>query len=56
MRRINTDAATAARRRIGQETAARKLREAGWLVVPPERADDYVEAYDSATDRSNRNS
>lgn len=33
----NTAAATAAVRRRGQETAAAKLREAGWVVIPPER-------------------
>lgn len=31
-----TDKATAARRRIGQETKAAALREAGWTCVPPE--------------------
>jgi hypothetical protein len=36
-KRPNTVAATAAVRRRGQETMAAKLREAGWLVVPPER-------------------
>lgn len=34
----NTAAATAAVRRRGQETAAAKLRQAGWLVTPPEGA------------------
>ncbi len=33
-----TAAATAAVRRRGQETMARKLREAGWLCFPPEVA------------------
>lgn len=32
----NTAAATAAVRRRGDETAAARLRENGWLVVPPE--------------------
>lgn len=32
-----TAAATARRRRIGQETKARALRAAGWLVVAPEQ-------------------
>jgi hypothetical protein len=31
-----TAAATAAVRRRGQETKAAALREAGWIVVPPE--------------------
>lgn len=34
-KRPNTEAATAAVRRRGQETAAAKLREAGWTVIPP---------------------
>jgi hypothetical protein len=33
---INTDAAAQARRRIGLETAAAKLRAAGWIAVSPE--------------------
>jgi hypothetical protein len=37
--RPNTAAATAAVRRRGDETAARRLRAAGWLVLPPEYAD-----------------
>jgi hypothetical protein len=36
----NTAAATAAVRRRGDETAARRLREHGWLVMPPEAATD----------------
>jgi 3-methyladenine DNA glycosylase Tag len=39
-KRPNTAAATAAVRRRGQETMARRLREAGWLVVPPEQVED----------------
>lgn len=38
----NTAAATAAVVRRGQETAAAKLREAGWLVVPPEEVDQWI--------------
>jgi hypothetical protein len=34
-KRPNTEAAVAARRRIGQESMAAKLREAGWTVIPP---------------------
>lgn len=45
----NTAAATAAVRRRGQETMAAKLREAGWLVVPPEKLTDAITtAYESA--------
>ena len=33
----NTAAATQATRRRGDETAAARLREHGWLVVPPEQ-------------------
>jgi hypothetical protein len=33
----NTVNATAARVRSGQETAARKLRAAGWIVIPPKK-------------------
>lgn len=36
----NTAAATAAVRRRGQETMAAKLRAAGWIVIPPERANE----------------
>jgi hypothetical protein len=36
-KRPNTAAATEAVRRRGQESMAAKLREAGWLVVPPEK-------------------
>lgn len=36
-KRPNTAAATAAVRRRGDETAAARLREHGWLVIPPER-------------------
>jgi hypothetical protein len=39
--KANTEMAAKARRRIGQETMARKLREAGWLVIPPEEAPNY---------------
>jgi len=35
-KRPNTAAATAVIRRRGDETAAARLRKAGWLVVPPE--------------------
>lgn len=35
----NTDAATAANKRRGDETAAARLRAAGWTVTPPEDAD-----------------
>lgn len=35
-RQPRTAAATAAVRRRGQETKARALREAGWIVLPPE--------------------
>lgn len=31
----NTNAASAARRRIGDETAAARLRASGWVVIPP---------------------
>lgn len=34
-KRPNTTAATAAVVRRGHETMARKLREAGWTVIPP---------------------
>lgn len=37
-----TAAATAARRRIGQESKAAALRQAGWLVVPPELAEELI--------------
>lgn len=47
----NTAAATAATMRRGDETAARKLRARGWLVVPPELADQYIEAYDERHNR-----
>lgn len=33
----NTAAATAAVIRRGQETMARKLRDAGWMAIPPEQ-------------------
>ena len=36
----NTAAATAAVRRRGDETAATRLRNHGWLVVPPEAGDE----------------
>lgn len=36
MNQPRTAAATAAVIRRGQETKATKLRQAGWLVVPPE--------------------
>jgi hypothetical protein len=36
----NTAAATAAVRRRGDETAAARLREHGWLVLSPEAAAD----------------
>jgi hypothetical protein len=39
----NTSAAAESRRRIGQETMARKLREAGWVVIPPEEAGKHAE-------------
>jgi hypothetical protein len=35
-KRPNTAAATAAVRRRGDETAAARLRDHGWLVLPPE--------------------
>lgn len=38
-KRPNTEAATAATKRRGQESMAAKLRAAGWVVVPPEHAD-----------------
>lgn len=41
----NTAPATARRSRIGQETAAGKLRAAGWLAVPPERAAELIAAH-----------
>lgn len=37
-KRPNTAAATAAVRRRGDETAAERLREHGWIVIPPEVA------------------
>jgi hypothetical protein len=37
--RPNTAAATAVVRRRGDESAAARLREHGWIVVPPEVAD-----------------
>jgi hypothetical protein len=36
-KRPNVDAAAAVRRRIGDEKCAARLRDHGWLVVPPER-------------------
>jgi hypothetical protein len=36
----NTAAATAAVRRRGDETAAARLRDHGWLVLPPEAVAD----------------
>jgi hypothetical protein len=36
-KRPNTAAATEAVRRRGQETMAAKLREAGWVVITPEK-------------------
>jgi hypothetical protein len=41
-KRPNTAAATEAVRRRGQETMARKLREAGWAVTPPEETPVYT--------------
>lgn len=41
-KRANVGPAAAARARIGDETAAARLREHGWLVVPPELADDVA--------------
>jgi 3-methyladenine DNA glycosylase Tag len=35
-----TETAAALARRRGQETKAAALREAGWLVVPPEQVED----------------
>jgi hypothetical protein len=43
----NTAAATAAVRRRGDETAARRLREHGWLVVPPEALTEKDVSMDS---------
>ncbi len=36
----NTAAATATKRRMGDETAAARLRDHGWIVVPPELVAD----------------
>jgi hypothetical protein len=43
----NTAAATAAVRRRGDEAAARRLREHGWLVVPPEALTEKDVSMDS---------
>lgn len=45
----NTSAATAANQRRGDETAAARLRAAGWLVVPPERITRQMEEAMSRT-------
>lgn len=37
IRNNNTDRASEARRRIGDEKAAARLRRRGWLPVPPDR-------------------
>lgn len=55
----NTAAATAVVRRRGQETMAAKLRDAGWLVVPPPsepngQAIDGIAAQDAAIDSTER--
>lgn len=39
-KRPNTAAATAAVRRRGDETAAARLRNHGWIVIPPEGVAD----------------
>jgi hypothetical protein len=39
-RNRDTTAATAARRRGRKERLAAELRDAGWLPVPPERAEE----------------
>lgn len=54
-RKPNTAAATAAVRRRGDVTAAARLRDHGWLVVPPERVavlpDAVRLALDTMTDQ-----
>jgi hypothetical protein len=43
-KRPNTTAATAKVIRRGQETAAAKLRAAGWVCIPPEQIDELPAA------------
>lgn len=51
----NTGAATETNKRRGDETAATRLREKGWLVVPPEHLPDgrgtvdYLKVGDTTT-------
>lgn len=45
----NTAAATRTIIRKGQETQARKLREAGWIVIPPEASADGCDCAGTAT-------
>jgi hypothetical protein len=47
-RNRDTTAATAARRRGRKERLATELREAGWLPVPPERAEEVRNALAAA--------
>jgi hypothetical protein len=49
-KRPNTAAATAAVIRKAQDRKAAELREAGWLVVPPERLGDLVRTLASPAD------
>ncbi|MFJ1538668.1 hypothetical protein ACIODS_09015 [Micromonospora chalcea] len=41
---VRTAAANAARRAIGDEKAAQRLRDAGWLVFPPDQLPRLKEA------------
>lgn len=46
----NTTAATAAVVRRGQETMAAKLREAGWVCIPPEDAQQARDQHSNGRD------
>lgn len=56
-KRPNTEAATNRAREVavrrGDETAARRLREHGWLVVPPERLAELSDEARTAVERHN---
>lgn len=43
----NTAAATAARMRTGQNNAADRLRDAGWICISPTRAKALLAQYDA---------
>jgi hypothetical protein len=47
----NTASATAAVRRLGQNTKAHKLREAGWAAIPPETIAEMLSLDDAEAGR-----